>query len=220
MSNPVRVKICGITSQQLMRDVGNAGAQYAGLVFFEKSPRNLSLDKARSIALEAPTGLAKVALVVNPSDRFLDSLTTTVPLDMIQLQGSETPQRVSEIKQKTGLPVMKAIGIAEQDDLKKLDVYATVADQLLVDAKPAKDAILPGGNGSAFDWSLLQGRRWTGPWMLAGGLNPENVAQAIAITGAQQIDVSSGVEIRPGEKDKQKINAFVRAAQKHSLAAT
>lgn len=220
MSNPVRVKICGITSQQLMRDVGNAGAQYAGLVFFEKSPRNLSLDKARSIALEAPTGLAKVALVVNPSDRFLDSLTTTVPLDMIQLQGSETPQRVSEIKQKTGLPVMKAIGIAEQDDLKKLDVYATVADQLLVDAKPAKDAILPGGNGSAFDWSLLQGRRWTGPWMLAGGLNPENVAQAIAITGAQQIDVSSGVEIRPGEKDKQKINAFVRAAQTHSLAAT
>lgn len=220
MSNPVRVKICGITSQQLMRDVGNAGAQYAGLVFFEKSPRNLSLDKARSIALEAPTGLAKVALVVNPSDRFLDSLTTTVPLDMIQLHGSETPQRVSEIKQKTGLPVMKAIGVAEEDDLKKLDVYATVADQLMVDAKPAKDAILPGGNGYAFDWSLLQGRRWTGPWMLAGGLNPENVAQAIAITGAQQIDVSSGVEIRPGEKDKQKINAFVRAAQKHSLAAT
>ena len=220
MSNPVRVKICGITSQQLMRDVGNAGAQYAGLVFFEKSPRNLSLDKARSISLAAPTGLAKVALVVNPSDRFLDSLTTTVPLDMIQLHGSETPQRVSEIKQKTGLPVMKAIGVAEQDDLKKLDVYATVADQLLVDAKPAKDAILPGGNGSAFDWSLLQGRRWTGPWMLAGGLNPENVAQAIATTGAQQIDVSSGVEIRPGEKDKQKINAFVRAAQTHSLAAT
>ena len=220
MSNPVRVKICGVTSQQLMRDVGNAGAQYAGLVFFEKSPRNLSLDKARSIALEAPTGLAKVALVVNPSDRFLDSLTTTVPLDMIQLHGSETPQRVSEIKQKTGLPVMKAIGVAEQDDLKKLDVYATVADQLMVDAKPAKDAILPGGNGYAFDWSLLQGRRWTGPWMLAGGLNPENVAQAIAITGAQQIDVSSGVEIRPGEKDKQKINAFVRAAQTHSLAAT
>ena len=213
MSNPVRVKICGITSQQLMRDVGNAGAQYAGLVFFEKSPRNLSLDKARSISLAAPTGLAKVALVVNPSDRFLDSLTTTVPLDMIQLHGSETPQRVSEIKQKTGLPVMKAIGVAEQDDLKKLDVYATVADQLLVDAKPTKDAIVPGGNGSAFDWSLLQGRRWTGPWMLAGGLNPENVAQAIAITGTQQIDVSSGVEIRPGEKDKQKINAFVRAAQ-------
>ena len=213
MSNPVGVKICGITSQQLMRDVGNAGAQYAGLVFFEKSPRNLSLDKARSIALEAPTGLAKVALVVNPSDRFLDSLTTTVPLDMIQLHGSETPERVSEIKQKTGLPVMKAIGVAEEDDLKKLDVYATVADQLMVDAKPAKDAILPGGNGYAFDWSLLQGRHWTGPWMLAGGLNPENVAQAIAITGAQQIDVSSGVEICPGKKDKQKINAFVRAAQ-------
>ena len=220
MSNPVRVKICGVTSQQLMRDVGNAGAQYAGLVFFEKSPRNVRLDQARSIALEAPTGLAKVALVVNPSDRFLDSLTTTVPLDMIQLHGSETPQRVSEIKQKTGLPVMKAIGVAEKNDLKKLDVYATVADQLMVDAKPAKDAILPGGNGYAFDWSLLQGRRWTGPWMLAGGLNPENVAQAIAITGAQQIDVSSGVEIRPGEKDKQKINAFVRAAQTHSLAAT
>ena len=213
MSNPVRVKICGVTSQQLMRDVGNAGAQYAGLVFFEKSPRNLSLDKARSIALEAPTGLAKVALLVNPSDRFLDSLTTTVPLDMIQLHGSETPERVGEIKQKTGLPVMKAIGVAEKDDLRKLDVYATVADQLMVDAKPAKDAILPGGNGYAFDWSLLQGRRWTGPWMLAGGLNPENVAQAIAITGTQQIDVSSGVEIRPGQKDKQKINAFVRAAQ-------
>ena len=220
MSNPVRVKICGVTSPQLMRDVSNAGAQYAGLVFFEKSLRNLTLAQARGIALEAPIGLAKVALTVNPSDAFLDSLTTEVPLDMIQLHGSETPQRVAEIKQKTGLPVMKAIGVADKNDLKKLDAYASVADQRMVDAKPAKDAVLPGGNGFAFDWSLLQGRQWTGPWMLAGGLNPENVAQAIAITGAQQIDVSSGVEIHPGEKDRQKIQAFVRAAQTHSLAAT
>ena len=130
MSNPVRVKICGVTSPQLMRDVSNAGAQYAGLVFFEKSPRNLTLAQARGIALEAPIGLAKVALTVNPSDAFLDSLTTEVPLDMIQLHGSETPQRVAEIKQKTGFPVMKAIGVADKNDLKKLDAYASVADQL------------------------------------------------------------------------------------------
>lgn len=219
MSNPVRVKICGVTNRQLMQEVGNAGAQYAGLVFFEKSPRSLTLNQARSIALEAPTGLVKVALVVNPSDSFLERLTAEVPLDMIQLHGSEPPQRVTEIKQKTGLPVMKAIGVAAQNDLKKLDIYATVADQLMVDAKPPKDALLPGGNGFAFDWSLLQGRHWTGPWMLAGGLDPENVAQAIAITGAQQIDVSSGVEIRPGEKDAQKIKDFVRVAQTHSVAA-
>ncbi len=218
MSNPVRVKICGVTNQQLMQDVGNAGAQYAGLVFFEKSPRCLTLQKARSIAIEAPTGLAKVALAVNPSDSFLDSLITEVPLDMIQLHGNETPQRVTEIKQKTGLPVMKAVGVAEPEDLKNLDIYASVADQLMVDAKPPKDAKLPGGNGFTFDWRLLQGRRWTVPWMLAGGLNPENVAQAITMTGAQQVDVSSGVESSPGKKDKQKIIDFVRAAQTHSLA--
>ncbi len=218
MSNPVRVKICGVTNQQLMQDVGNAGAQYAGLVFFEKSPRCLTLQKARSIAIEAPTGLAKVALAVNPSDSFLDSLVTEVPLDMIQLHGNETPQRVTEIKQKTGLPVMKAVGVAEPEDLKNLDIYAGVADQLMVDAKPAKGAKLPGGNGFTFDWRLLQGRRWTVPWMLAGGLNPENVAQAITMTGAQQVDVSSGVESSPGKKDKQKIIDFVRAAQTHSLA--
>lgn len=217
MPNSIRVKICGVTSRQSMDDIASAGAHYAGLVFFAKSPRCLTLDQARSISSIAPPGLAKVALAVDPDDRFLERLIAAVPLDMIQLHGSETPQRVVEIKQKTGLPVMKAVGLAESDDLKTLDIYASAADQLMVDAKPAEDNSLPGGNGFAFDWSLLKGRRWRTPWMLAGGLKPENVAQAIAITGAQQVDVSSGVETSPGKKDKDKIEAFVKAAQASEL---
>lgn len=213
MPNPVRVKICGVTSQQSMQDVASAGAQYAGLVFFAKSPRCVTFDEARSISIVAPPGVAKVALVVNPDNILLERLVAEVPLDMIQLHGSETPERVVEIKQKTGLPVMKSVGLSEPDDLKTLDIYAGVADQIMVDAKPAEDTSLPGGNGFTFDWSLLEGKHWTVPWMLAGGLNSQNVLQAIKITGAQQIDVSSGVESSPGKKDKEKINAFVKAAQ-------
>lgn len=208
-----RVKICGLTRPEDALAVAEAGAAYAGFVFFERSPRNVSFDVARALALTLPTGLAKVALVVNADDAMLDALTQAVPLDMLQLHGAETPARVSEVKRRTGLPVMKAVGVAVADDLAQIDAFAQVADQILVDAKAPKDAALPGGNGLAFDWTLIAGRRWPVPWMLAGGLTPDNVAEAILRTGARQVDVSSGVEAAPGVKDATRIARFIDAAR-------
>ena len=202
MTNPVSVKICGLATVDDVRACADAGANYMGLVFFEKSPRNITIPAARELALAAPLGLAKVALVVNPSDAELDAITGTVPLDMLQLHGRETPERVAEVKARYGLPVMKAVGIADGDDLSKLESYFGVADQILVDAKPPKGGELPGGNGLSFDWRLVAGRRWPCPWMLAGGLTPENVVEAVKMTGAKQVDVSSGVEDAPGQKKR------------------
>lgn len=206
------VKICGLKTSEDVAAVAAARARYAGLVFFAKSPRHLELDQARNLALEIPEGVAKVALTVNADDATLDAITSQVPLDMLQLHGKESPERVQEVRARYGLPVMKAIGIADADDLDQIATYTRVADQLLIDAKPPKNAELPGGNGLAFDWRLLAGRRWATPWMLAGGLNPENVAEAIHLTGATQVDVSSGVESAPGVKNAQKIADFVQAA--------
>ena len=213
MPSDVSVKVCGLTSAAAMEDAAKAGARYAGLVFFEKSPRNVSIDQAREIALAAPIGLAKVALTVDASDDFLQAMLDKVAIDIIQLHGKETPERVREVKAKFGLPVMKAVGVADKDDLFKLDMFSEVADQILVDAKAPKGADLPGGNGLAFDWTLIQGRRWSTPWMLAGGLTPETARKAVEMTGARQLDVSSGVESAPGIKDAQKMQAFVQAAQ-------
>lgn len=213
MKNPISLKICGLATLDDVRACADAGANYMGLVFFEKSPRNISIDAARELALAAPLGLAKVALVVNPSDAELDAITETVPLDMLQLHGKETPERVSEVKARYGLPVMKAVGIADSDDLPNLERYFGVADQILVDAKPPKGGELPGGNGLSFDWRLIAGRRWPCPWMLAGGLTDENVSEAVRMTGAQQVDVSSGVEDAPGQKSAELIQNFVRASR-------
>lgn len=210
----VKVKICGLRTVADVMAAADAGASYVGFVFFPKSPRNVTIDEAAALAIEVPMGVAKVALVVNADDAFLDALTAKVPLDMLQLHGSETPARVAEVKARYSLPVMKAIGISTAADLEKIDTYAAVADQLLIDAKPPKDANLPGGNGNAFDWQLLAGRKyWTKPWMLAGGLTMDNVASAIATTGATQVDLSSGVESAPGVKDPALIHAFIAAAR-------
>ena len=213
MTNPVSVKICGLATVDDVRACADAYANYMGLVFFEKSPRNITIPAARELALAAPLGLAKVALVVNPSDAELDAITATVPLDMLQLHGRETPERVAEVKARYGLPVMKAVGIADGDDLPKLESYFGVADQILVDAKPPKGGELPGGNGLSFDWRLIAGRRWPCPWMLAGGLTPENVAEAIKMTGVKQVDVSSGVEDAPGQKNAELIQKFVQSSR-------
>jgi phosphoribosylanthranilate isomerase len=207
----IRVKICGLRRPEHVSAAVAAGARYVGFVFFPKSPRNVDVATAAALAAEVPPGVAKVALVVNADDALLDEITAAVPLDMLQLHGSETPDRVTEIRSRYGLPVMKAVGIADAADLARIDDYAGVADQILVDAKPPKEAELPGGNGLAFDWRLLQGRHWTVPWMLAGGLTPENVALAAKLTGARQVDVSSGVESAPGEKDADRIGAFLKA---------
>ena len=213
MTNPVYVKICGLATVDDVRACADAGANYIGLVFFEKSPRNITIPAARELALAAPLGLAKVALVVNPSDAELDAITGTVPLDMLQLHGRETPERVAEVKARYGLPVMKAVGIADRDDLPKLESYFGVADQILVDAKPPKGGALPGGNGLSFDWRLIAARRWPCPWMLAGGLTAENVAEAVKMTGAKQVDVSSGVEDAPGQKNAKLIQKFVQSSR-------
>ena len=210
----IRVKICGLRTVADVAAAASAGAHYVGFVFFPKSPRNVTLDEAAALAIEVPMGIAKVALVVNADDAFLDALTSQVAIDILQLHGSESPERVVEVKARYGLPVMKAVGIADASDLPQLDAYAAVADQLLIDAKPPKNADLPGGNGLAFDWTLLRDRKyWTKPWMLAGGLNPDNVAEAIARTGATQVDVSSGVEGAVGVKDSALIAAFVDATR-------
>ncbi|MGY3439030.1 MULTISPECIES: phosphoribosylanthranilate isomerase [unclassified Marinovum] len=208
----IRTKICGLTRPQDVAAAVQAGATYLGFNFFPKSPRYVDPATARDLALEVPPGVAKVVLVVNPDDDLLDAITGVVPVDMIQLHGKETPERVAEIKARYGLPVIKVLGVADADDLAPLDTYGRVADQLLIDAKPPKNAVLPGGNGLTFDWRLIAGRRWPVPWMLAGGLTPDNVAEAIAMTGARQVDVASGVESAPGIKDAAMMAAFVAAA--------
>jgi phosphoribosylanthranilate isomerase len=209
---PVAVKICGMTRPDDAAAAADAGARYIGLVFFPKSPRHVAPGEARAVALAVPPGVAKVALTVDATDDEIDAILATVPIDMLQLHGTESPARVAALRARTGLPVMKAVGVAGADDLSAIDAYASVADQILVDAKPAEGADLPGGNGLAFDWRLIAGRRWPVPWMLAGGLTPETVAEAIALTGARQVDVSSGVESAPGEKDHDRIMRFVAAA--------
>ncbi|SOB92622.1 phosphoribosylanthranilate isomerase [Rhodobacter maris] len=209
----VRCKICGLKTPADVAAAHEAGAGYVGLVFFPRSPRHLELSDARELALSVPMGLAKVALVVDAEDALIDAITAAVPLDMLQLHGRESPARVAELRARTGLPVMKAVGVAEAADLAAIADYEAVADQILVDAKAPKGAALPGGNGLAFDWRLIAGRDWLRPWMLAGGLTPETVAEAVRLTGATQVDVSSGVESAPGVKDAAKIAAFVAAAR-------
>ncbi|MBC7677166.1 MAG: phosphoribosylanthranilate isomerase [Rhodoferax sp.] len=208
----IRVKICGLRTVDDVVAVARAGAAYAGFVFFPKSPRHLSIPEARALALAAPVGLAKVALIVNADDAAIDAILADVPIDMLQLHGAETPARVAEVRDRFGLPVMKAVGLSGEADLAAIMEYSLIADQLLIDAKPGSGTDLPGGNGLAFDWRLLVGRKWLRPWMLAGGLGPHNVAEAIRLTGAAQVDVSSGVESAPGVKDHAKIAAFVAAA--------
>ncbi|WP_371037637.1 phosphoribosylanthranilate isomerase [Rhodosalinus sp. FB01] len=220
MEERVRVKVCGLTRAADVAAAAGAGAAYVGFVFFARSPRNLDPAAARALALEVPPGIVKVALTVNAEDAALDAILDEVPVDMLQLHGAESPERVAALRARYGLPVMKAGGVAQAADLAALDRYAEVADQILVDAKPPAGATLPGGNGLAFDWRLLSGRRWTCPWMLAGGLTPENVGEAISRTGARQVDVSSGVERAPGEKDPARIAAFLRATARRAEKAS
>lgn len=207
-----RVKICGLKTRESVTAAVDAGAAYVGFNFVQRSKRYVDIETARDLAADIRPGVAKVGLVLDADDEMLDAINARVPLDMIQLHGDETPERVAEVKARYGLPVMKAIGIADEADLEKLDSFATVADQVLVDAKPPEATDLPGGTGLTFDWRLIANRRWPVPWMLAGGLTPENVAQAIALTGAKQVDVASGVESAPGVKDADMIRAFIAAA--------
>lgn len=210
----IRVKICGLRSVADVQAVAAAGAAYFGLNFFPPSPRCVSLEQGRALALAAPVGLAKVALTVDADDATLDAIVEAMPLDMLQLHGHESAERVAAVRARYGLPVMKVIGVRDEGDLAGLMEMSLASDQIMIDAKAPKGAVLPGGNGVPFDWRLVAQRRWLRPWMLAGGLTPANVAEAIRLTGARQVDVSSGVESAPGIKDEQLVLEFVLQARK------
>ncbi len=210
---PVQVKICGLTTPETARAA--ARAEYAGFVFYPPSPRNVTPAQARAIAAALMPAMRRVALVVDPDDAALDAILAGFDPDIIQLHGRETPARVTEIRRRFGLPVMKAIAIREAADVETATAYFEICDRLLFDARPPdRPGALPGGNALAFDWQLLAGRSFPLPWMLSGGLTPENVAEAIRISGAPAVDVSSGVEDRPGHKDPEKIRAFLAAVGK------
>jgi phosphoribosylanthranilate isomerase len=210
---PVQVKICGINSAAAADAVLRAGADFGGLVFFPKSPRNLALKEGARLAERMRGRLRLAALVVDEADDRLAALAAEVKPDFFQLHGRETPSRTAEIRARFGIPVIKALAVAEPGDLAKAADYEPVADLLLFDAVPAADASRPGGHGAAFDWRMLDGRQFSRPWFLAGGLNPENVAHAIAVSGAAMVDVSSGVESAPGIKSESRIADFVAAAR-------
>lgn len=212
MTTGTRVKICGLTRPEQVRQAADAGADYVGLVFFPRSPRNLSPEQAAELLAAVPRGVTPVALLVDPNDALADTV-AALGVEMLQLHGDESPERVAELRARTGLPVMKVVGIGGPDDLDGIAPHEAAADQLLVDARAPAGATRPGGNALAFDWGLIAGRHWSRPWMLAGGLTPENVATAIRLTGARQVDVSSGVESAPGEKDPDKVSAFIAATR-------
>ncbi|MDJ0513971.1 MAG: phosphoribosylanthranilate isomerase [Methyloceanibacter sp.] len=205
----VEVKICGVRTPAILDAAISAGADYVGLVFFEKSPRNLALASAAALAVSARGRAETVAVVVDPDDELVDRVAADVRPDVIQLHGSETPDRAAEIKARTGLAIFKAVPVSEPADVTAASLYEGVADQILFDAKAPAGAELPGGNGLSFDWTILDGA--CGPFALSGGLNAANVADAIRSSGATLVDVSSGVETAPGEKDPILIAEFIQA---------
>lgn len=211
----VLAKICGINSPEAMAAAIAGRAAYVGLVFYPPSPRNVTPEQAASLIAGVPDHIAKVGLFVDVDDETLQRVLDVVPLDLLQLHGSETPQRVADIKKTFGVPVMKAVRIAGLDDIARAADFVTVSDRLLFDAQAPADmaGALPGGNGLAFDWTLLSEKQWPLPWMLSGGLTPENLAQAVTATGAVCVDVSSGVEASRGVKDPQKIARFLSVAK-------
>ncbi len=213
----IAIKICGVTQPETLDLCGELGINMVGFVFFPASPRHLEDDQALLLARHCPLSLERVALLVDPSDDAIERALATTSPHRIQLHGHETPDRVAYIKSQFHIPVIKALSIGSIDDVKNSHDYAASADWLLFDA-PAQNAALPGGNGKSFDWSILKAYEGSKPWVLSGGLTPENVQTAIAQTGAQIVDVSSGVESQKGVKDPDKIRAFCSAIRNHTQA--
>lgn len=211
----VQAKICGINSKEAMVASVEGGADYIGLVFYPPSPRSVTAIEAVELVRLVPDSVTRTGLFVDIDDATLAAILSEVSLDLLQLHGAETPDRVTEIKALTGLPVMKAIRVAGAEDIAEADRYLGIADRLLFDAKAPPDlkGALPGGNALVFDWTLLAGHDWACPWMLSGGLDSDNVAEAVLISGASAVDVSSGVEQSPGIKDPARIDAFLSAVK-------
>lgn len=210
----VEVKICGLTDPAAMDAAIRHGADLVGLVFFPPSPRNVSVEDAAMLAARVPDHVLTVGLFVDPDDELVERVTAGVPLDVLQLHGDEPVGRCAELKARTGKQVFKAIKVREAGDLDLAGRYADAVDRLLFDAKPPADATRPGGNAETFDWTVLEGRKWAKPWLLAGGLTPDNVASAIRMTGCPGVDTSSGVESAPGKKDPTLVRRFLEAARK------
>ncbi|MGF1593253.1 MAG: phosphoribosylanthranilate isomerase [Kiloniellaceae bacterium] len=211
----VQVKICGISTAGAMTAAIEGGAAFVGLVFYPPSPRAVTPEAAAALAALVPREVVTTGLLVDADDATIEAILHEVPLDLLQLHGAESPDRVAAVKARFGLPVMKVVKLRQPGDLEAVEPYLAVADRLLFDAKPPAEmtGALPGGNAVAFDWTILAGTTWPLPWMLAGGLTPGNVAEAVRISGAPAVDVSSGVEDSPGVKNPEKIRAFLAAAR-------
>ena len=207
----VKVKICGVRTPAILDAAISAGADYVGLMIFAKSPRHLNTEDAAALAAAAQGRVKTVAVMVDPDDGLIDEVARQVRPDYLQLHGMEPPERVRAVKARSGLPVIKAVHVGEAADVARQDAYAMAADQILFDAKAAPGAVLPGGNGVAFDWGVLSGAR--APFALSGGLHPGNVADAVRETNPEMVDVSSGVETAPGVKDAALITEFIQAAR-------
>jgi len=209
----LHAKICGLSTKSTILEAIKSGADYVGFVFYAPSPRNITPEQAKKLASLVTKEVKKVGVFVNPTDQLLTSVLTQVDLDIIQLHGNETIERVQEIKKKFSKKIMKAISVVSVDDIKRAKQYENIVDLLLFDAKAPDDLedALPGGNGIQFDWQLIANEKWAIPWMLSGGLDATNVMKAVKISGAQYVDISSGVETSPGNKDIKKIRAFLAA---------
>jgi phosphoribosylanthranilate isomerase len=216
----IQVKICGINSVESADAAVRAGADFAGLVFHPASPRNLTLEQAQGLTERMRGRVRLAALVVDAKDEEISAIVKSVRPDFLQFHGSETPERVGAARSQFGIPIIKALAIAEASDLARAASYETVADMLLFDAKAPASAVRPGGHGAAFDWQLLCGRKFSRPWLLAGGLNLDNVVRAIRSCEAPGVDVSSGVETAPGVKNAEMISDFVAAARSANYAET
>lgn len=208
-----KVKICGINEHQHLEMAVQSGASYVGFVFFEKSRRNISTEIAKELADQTPCEVIRVGLMVDPTDALIRRVLDTVSIDMLQLHGHESVERVFNIKTMANIPVMKAIGVSKIEDLAIIKQYEMVADQILLDSKPQLITDVPGGSGQQFDWRIIKGFEFKKPWLLAGGLNSENVKKAIEQTGASEVDVSSGVEDKFGIKSKTKIFEFLNTVK-------
>jgi phosphoribosylanthranilate isomerase len=210
----VAVKICGLSTQEAVAAAVAGGARWIGFVFYPPSPRALTPAAAAALSLAAPQPVQRVGLFVDADDAAIAAVLAAAPLDLLQFHGSETPGRVAAAKARFGLPVIKAVSIAGLQDVAGAGRYEEAADMLLFDAKPPRRPdMLPGGNGLAFDWQLIAGHSWRVPWMLSGGLNASLLPEAVRVSGAGAVDVSSGVESRPGRKDIAKIREFLAAAR-------
>ncbi len=205
----VQVKICGLTTSEAVTAALRHGAIFMGFVFFGKSPRNVTPKKAAELSKDVPSSIKKVAVLVDPSDKDIDTILAEFTPDYLQLHGNETIERVKEIRSKYKIPVIKAVKIRSGDDVAMARSFVPVSDMLMFDSKAPTEGLLPGGNGLRFDWSLLGGRVFDKPWFLSGGLNVENVAEAVRITNAKMVDVSSSLENEPGKKDPELVKQFL-----------